>query len=295
MNNNDYFCNSCNLNTRVDFNNPKQKNGLLEQLRCHSFFVAKNHGVNISYLDDIYRRWIQFFSGNEKFSWLRDESTDEGFVPIGVERSEFSNKFDQKEFYASHTFGKFPSTVDMKSTLKLIDSLILFSEEVIKILNKNILAINLEEIISEKKNHMLRIIHYPPQKESDNYEGAHAHTDACLFTVMPLATCEGLEFLDSNNNWIKPKMNSNEIIFFNSDMIDLLTNGYLKSAYHKVSSPKNNILSLSRYSLPFFIHPNRNIFLNKELTAYEFLKYRLSKIGYDGEKLINSDTTIKTN
>ena len=61
-------------------------------------------------------------------------------------------------------------------------------------------------------------------------------------------------------------------------MLELISNDKLNSTPHRVVSKGNE--SRSRYSIPFFLHPRPEIFLDpdKTLTADQFLTKRLQDI-----------------
>jgi isopenicillin N synthase-like dioxygenase len=62
-------------------------------------------------------------------------------------------------------------------------------------------------------------------------------------------------------------------------MMQLVTDHKLKSTSHRVIKYKNQEIK-SRYSIPFFLHPRPEVFLDSErtLTADQFLNKRLQDI-----------------
>jgi len=77
------------------------------------------------------------------------------------------------------------------------------------------------------------------------------------------------------------------------DMLERLTNKKLKSTIHRVVNPPPNLMSIPRYSIPFFMHPRAEMGLAAlgscidaqnpkkwdDITAGEFLDQRLREIG----------------
>ena len=70
----------------------------------------------------------------------------------------------------------------------------------------------------------------------------------------------------------------NEIICNVGDMLEIVSNGHLKSTIHRVVSKGNS--DRSRYSIPFFLHPRPEVILDPKtnLTADQFLTQRLVDI-----------------
>ncbi|PIZ03506.1 MAG: hypothetical protein COY58_09060 [Gammaproteobacteria bacterium CG_4_10_14_0_8_um_filter_38_16] len=291
---NNFICNKCNLNIYVDLNVENSSYLLFENIKCHSFCVLKNHGVSTNFIGKVYKEWIPFFEGESKFNYIRSDFTDEGYVAFNTEIAEGSDFPDNKEFYESHYKGSYPDNINTFQTLKLLDSFVGLTKKILFLIDEEIcdrvlnFRDSLSSIIAGDNNHMMRIIHYPAKNQHSGLERAAPHGDACLFTILPVATSRGVKFLTPSNEWLDFKVAKSEIIFFNGDMIELYTDGYLKSAIHKVTYADIDIIQ-ARYSIPFFIHPKRNIVLKNRMTAYEFLKRRLTSIGYDGNKLLNKD------
>ncbi len=100
-------------------------------------------------------------------------------------------------------------------------------------------------------NFLLRSIHYPSDTPKDSIWAA-AHTDIDLFTLLPMATAEGLQVLNTNGEWVKVVVPENALIVNAGDFLENITNGYYKSARHRVVSVDN---SSERYSIVAFVHP----------------------------------------
>ena len=65
----------------------------------------------------------------------------------------------------------------------------------------------------------------------------------------------GLQLLNKQGKWEKIKVQRNIIICNIGDMLQRFTNHYLPSTTHRVSSSMKEA-KISRYSIPFFVHPN---------------------------------------
>ena len=61
-----------------------------------------------------------------------------------------------------------------------------------------------------KGNSVLRLIHYPPVKDSSNLLRARAHEDINLITLLVGAEESGLEVLSKSGEWIPSKVEVNQ-------------------------------------------------------------------------------------
>jgi isopenicillin N synthase-like dioxygenase len=142
-------------------------------------------------------------------------------------------------------------------------------------------------------NSILRVIHYPPVPQyTDGAVRAAAHEDINFITLLCGATQPGLQILSRSNEWLSVPSIPGQIIVDTGDMLQNLTNGIFKSTTHRVINPEGE--NISRYSIPFFVHPSSNVSLAplkscvnlngskpeyRSFTAGEYLNERLREIG----------------
>ncbi|MAE74153.1 MAG: hypothetical protein CL675_08650 [Bdellovibrionaceae bacterium] len=140
-------------------------------------------------------------------------------------------------------------------------------------------------------NSILRLLHYPPVPDDvdPNCVRAAAHEDINLITVLVAASQSGLELLDRDGKWLPVETDKNNLIVDAGDMLSRITNEVIPSTTHRVVNPTGP--NLSRYSMPFFIHPNSDAMLKcipscigdgakyPEILADDFLSQRLKEIG----------------
>jgi len=121
--------------------------------------------------------------------------------------------------------------------------------------------------------HLLRYIHYP---DSDADILAAEHEDINLLTILPYSPQSGLQIKDNDGTWYDaPQMNPGEVIVDSGDMLKLWSNDRYKSTTHRVVRTEEG----SRYSMPFFVHPEPNFVLAKGMKAKDYLEDRLRSIG----------------
>ena len=106
-------------------------------------------------------------------------------------------------------------------------------------------------------NSILRPLHYPPIEDAE--EGAvrsARHEDINLITLLVGSDEPGLQILARNGDWIPVTTIPGTIVVNIGDMLQRLTNHVLPSTTHQVVNPPGDAARKSRYSIPFFLHPN---------------------------------------
>ena len=98
---------------------------------------------------------------------------------------------------------------------------------------------------------------------------------------------------DKENVWQAIMPEEDEIVINVGDMLQRLTNNYLKSTTHRVVNPPKEEWHKPRLSIPFFLHPKSDMDLNcldqcvtaenpiqyEPITAGGYLDERLREIG----------------
>ena len=143
-------------------------------------------------------------------------------------------------------------------------------------------------------NSIIRAIHYPPiTTDPGDSVRAGQHEDINLITLLMGASAEGLEVLNKQGEWVGITAIPGSLVVNVGDMLQRLTNGYLKSTTHRVVNPPQEKWAQPRYSIPFFLHPVGKMPLNAlaqcisearpkaftDITAGDYLDERLVEIG----------------
>ncbi|MCH2190695.1 MAG: isopenicillin N synthase family oxygenase [Gammaproteobacteria bacterium] len=239
-----------------------------------------------------------------KNSLKHPQSWSRGYVPQGVEKAKDSVHADLKEFYhlgrdsaVGHEENIWPTNEEFKSAY--IDLHYALDQLSLKVLRATALFLELPEhyfqasVLSGEA--LLRILHYPPIKDqsSPNVRAA-AHEDINLITLLVGSEQEGLEVLTLNQRWVPINMIEGTIICNVGDMLQRLSNGILRSTTHRVVNPRGERAYQSRYSMPFFVHPDPDMSLaclpqccSKErpkqyadILAGDYHQQRLKEIGF---------------
>lgn len=282
------------------------------------FVAIKNHGLSQELIDKLYYEVQQFFqlpnATKAKYE-IPGTGGQRGYTSFGKEHAKDSNAGDLKEFwhfgqYVSESDNanfKYPNNIDVtelpefnrvgKQSYKALE------ESGSHILRAIALYLELDELYFDSfvknGNSILRPIHYPPiQQEPKSAVRAGAHEDINLITLLIGASADGLQILNKQNEWVPVTVLEDHIVVNVGDMLQNLTNGILKSTTHRVVNPPKEKWHLSRYSIPFFLHPVSDMPLNPlkkcvnkvgqanypDISAGDYLYKRLVEIGLIKEK-----------
>jgi len=235
-----------------------------------------------------------------------EKDRSRGYIPFGVEKAKDSKHSDLKEFYhighqvddVDHLAPNiWPTDItEFKATFKALYA----NLETLSLRVLSIFATALElpiDYFDSRVKHgetLLRILHYPPITDQDipNLRAA-AHEDINLITLLAGSEQDGLEVLSRQGEWVPINMIEGTIICNVGDMLQRLSNAKFPSTTHRVVNPQGNAARMSRYSIPFFVHPSPNVSLDclescvdadnpkqfPSTTAGEYLEQRLKEIG----------------
>ena len=277
------------------------------------FVGVTGHGIPKSLIEDFYRASKAFFA-------LSDEVKDKyevpglagqrGYTSFGKEHAKGSKVADLKEFFqigqevpaGDPLKPEYPDNVqvaEMPEFPRLGRELYqAFEEKGGQLLRAIAIHLDLPENYFEthitKGNSILRAIHYPPiTSEPKSAIRAESHEDINLITLLVGASAGGLQLLNKDGEWQDIQPEDDEIVINVGDMLQRLTNNYLKSTTHRVVNPPREMWHLPRLSIPFFLHPKAGMDLTvldscvtaerpvayPPTTAGEYLDERLREIG----------------
>lgn len=276
-----------------------------------------NHGVSDQLIATAYDVMKAFFALDteikEKYH-VPGIAGARGYTGFGVEIAKGAKHVDLKEFWQ---FGRVlpkdhPARANMPDNV-WAEEVALFREhamalyEALDDLGKRVLkamALYLgqdESYFDHATNYgnsILRAIHYPPIKEKDTPSvRAAEHEDINLITLLVGSNEPGLEVLSKKGEWIPVTTIEGTIVCNIGDMLQRLTNHVLPSTTHRVVNPPGAMADQSRYSIPFFLHPNPDFEIKtlascitaqrpnrypEPITALDYLDERLAEIGLKG-------------
>ncbi len=282
---------------------------LFSGLKEFGFIVLKDHPVDLDLLDKAYQLSVDLFnlSESDKMKYCMPEGGQRGYTPFGKEHAKNSSAPDLKEFWhvgrdlpkghrleAEFDKNLWPS--EFSEFQKVFQTLFKSLDDTGRILLEALtyplqLPKDYFANMTEAGTSILRLLHYPPLAPDTppSCVRAAAHEDINLITLLVSASASGLELLTREGRWLPIETAKNNIIVDAGDMLARITNDIIPATTHRVVNPKGP--NVSRYSMPFFMHPNPDAWLtcvpscsgNKpkypDILAGEFLNERLREIG----------------
>ena len=277
------------------------------------FVGVVNHGIARDLVDEFYEKSKAFFSlpveVKRKYE-IKGLAGQRGYTSFGKEHAKQSQVADLKEFFQIGQYvaaddplkEEYPDNVkveEIEGFFELSKKLYQTFEHSGKYLLRAIAVhLGLEENYFDEKiekgHSILRTIHYPPiTEEPRSAIRAEQPEDINLITLLFGASAGGLQLLNAEGEWLDILPGENEIVINVGDMLQRLTNNYLKSTTHRVVNPPKELWHVPRLSIPFFLHPKSSMKLDclescitndnplhyEPITAGEYLDERLREIG----------------
>ncbi|MEM9886794.1 MAG: 2-oxoglutarate and iron-dependent oxygenase domain-containing protein [Bacteroidota bacterium] len=249
------------------------------------FVGIVNHGVPKQLVDDFYASAKAFFAlpkATKKQYEVAGLAGQRGYTSFGKEQAKGAKVPDLKEFFQigqtvrdddpiKEVYPENVQTAAAPQFTKLGDELYQSFEKAGSALLEAIaIYLDLDKDYFKDKIHngnsILRAIHYPPiTQEPSSAVRAGQHEDINLITLLVGASAGGLQLLNAKGEWLAITPGEDEIVVNVGDMLQRLTNNYLKSTTHRVVNPPREQWHLPRLSIPFFLHPRTEM----DLTALE--------------------------
>jgi isopenicillin N synthase-like dioxygenase len=281
---------------------------LMISLQRYGFFTLRNHLVPVPLLEQAYAHCAALFAQpvEWKFGHVRGVR---GYVPFGIEHAKDTGAADLKEFWQigpegvaenSSPWGQLlPGNIwpeapqGFRQTFtELFAALQDTGRAILEALTAALeLPARFFEPFVQGRNSVLRLIHYPavgPDAAPGAARSA-AHEDINLITLLPAPKGPGLELLDRDGQWLAVETHPHNLIVDSGDMLARITNDRIPSTTHRVVNPAD--AGASRYSMPFFMHPDPNVTLSclpscvgsgaqyPDILSGVFLEQRLREIG----------------
>jgi isopenicillin N synthase-like dioxygenase len=277
------------------------------------FVGVINHGVPQDLIDRFYSESKAFFAlpdGVKKQYEIEGLAGQRGYTSFGKEHAKQSEVADLKEFFqigqevppGDALKERYPDNVHVDEspdfTQTGIELYQAFERAGSQLLRAIAIHLDLGEHYFddkiEKGNSILRSIFYPPiTKEPASAIRAEQHEDINLITLLVGASAGGLQLYTKDGEWLDIVPGEDEIVINVGDMLQRLTNNYLKSTTHRVVNPPREMWHQPRLSIPFFLHPKSEMDLTilekcvdeahpaayEPITAGEYLDERLREIG----------------
>ncbi len=281
--------------------------GLMGGLQRFGFIILRDHPVPDTLLDKAYGLCAAFFAQTDEVK-CRYLGGARGYAPFRTEHAKNRTASDLKEFWqigperaegADAGGAEEPSNIwpgsppGFRDTfLPLFEALQATGQLILEALTPGLkLAADFFERLVRDRNSVLRLLHYPPipiDADADSVRSA-AHEDINLITLVAAPRGSGLELLGRDGRWLPVMAEGSNLIVDSGDMLAHMTNGIIPATTHRVVNPMG--ANVSRYSMPFFMHPNSDVMLSclpscigagakySDIRAGAFLEQRLREIG----------------
>ena len=271
----------------IDYQSAEAPVEFTRSLKETGFAAIQNHPIDMDLVNDVYQEWENFFQSDYKHNYKFHPEKQDGYFPFGIEHAKDYSQKDLKEFYHIYPWGRYPQEIS-SITRELYQHLCDLTGTLLTWVEKNTpeqirrkFSIPLEEMIIKSPSNLLRVIHYPPLRETDDPDEvrAAAHEDINLLTVLCSATAPGLQAQDLEGNWHEVPCDSGMLAVTTGDMLQMASTGYFPSTTHRVINPPGEDRQTSRMSMPLFLHPHDYVQLSDTHTAGSYLTERLEEIG----------------
>ena len=170
----------------------------------------KNHTISKDRVSSIYDRWQAFFNSEEKNQFIFNKDTHDGFFSTEIsETAKGFKKKDIKEYFHFYPWGRCPETLKQeiadyyRDTNSLASELLAWVEKYSPAEVSAKYTQSLSSMVTDSKQTMLRILHYPPLDGSEEPDAirAAAHEDINLLTLLPSSNEPGLQVKGSGDCW----------------------------------------------------------------------------------------------
>lgn len=282
--------------------------------REFGFVAVRDHGIDDALIESAYAAFRAFFALPETTKQglrLPGKGGARGYTGFGVEQARDHSVPDLKEFWhvGREVEGENPHSEILLPNLwpeqpvgfrsAALDLYRALDALGARLLEAIALDLGLERDWFADKvdrgNSVLRAIHYPPI--ADAPEGAvraARHEDINLITLLIGSREQGLEILTRAGQWVPVSTLPGSIVVNVGDMLQRLTNHVYPSTTHQVVNPPGAAARQSRYSIPFFLHPNPDFLIQtlpqcisadnpnrypEPITSHGYLVERLREIG----------------
>jgi isopenicillin N synthase-like dioxygenase len=291
-------------------------------LQHYGFVSIHGHDIGSALTEPSYQAIRRFFALEEALKHkyvVPGTGGARGYTPFGIETAKDQSAPDLKEFFHvgrelahDNPYGMLPNVWPSElpelrtSTLALWRALEALGTE---LLRATALFLGLDAHWFDDKidhgNSILRPLHYPPVPAHVHGVRSAAHEDINLITLLVSSGEPGLEILRrgrsasadapaQQDSWLAIAPVADQVVVNVGDMLQRLTNHALVSTTHRVVNPEPPWHARSRYSIPFFLHPNPDFLIRtlpscvdnarpdrypEPITANAFLEQRLREIG----------------
>ncbi|MCB2014035.1 MAG: 2-oxoglutarate and iron-dependent oxygenase domain-containing protein [Sphingobium sp.] len=293
---------------------PELAEALGQSFRDYGFAVVRDHGMDEALIIQAWRLAEAFFAlpdDTKRRYHVPGGAGQRGYTPFAQEIAKGASASDLKEFWhigrEADPDGSLPGGMPENiwpheiPAFQICFTRLYTEFERVGALLLGAIAIHLGldrtwfDDPTHQGNSILRLLHYPPLAP-DAPAGAvraGAHEDINLITLLLGAEEAGLQLLRRDGRWMDIRPPEGALVVNIGDMLQRLTNDALPSTTHRVINPPEERRTISRYSMPFFLHLRPDFIIDPlpqcvstdnparyaPISANDYLKERLREIG----------------
>lgn len=239
---------------------------LVEAVKQYGFVYLRNYGIEKCLVEQLFQLVREFFQQpiEKKLLVKKSHETFCGYDGMCEEKLTEDRPGDLKESYMMKRYGT-PWPQDWTQFREFMES---FQRKcyllALEVLRSFLIGLDLDHSLFDNKFNngdcaLLRLLHYPPLPEhiEDRQIRAGEHTDYGALTILFQDSIGGLEVQTVDNRWISAPFIENTVLINVGDVLEMWTNGLLKSTLHRVVNPiDDERKSKPRYSCAFFCDPD---------------------------------------
>ncbi len=244
---------------------------LIEVVKKFGFVYLRNYGIQKDLVSKLFIMMKEFFdqSIEKKLAVKKSHETFCGYDALLEEKLTNQRPADLKESYMIKQKGTpWPNEwQEFKEFMQMFHTRCY--SLAIEILRSFAIGLDLDEGLFDTKFNngdcaLLRILHYPPLPEyiEEKQIRAGEHTDYGALTILFQDSVGGLEVQTTNGKWIPAPYYEDTVLINVGDVMEMWTNGLLKSTLHRVVNPPDERKLKPRYSTAFFCDPDLDAEIN---------------------------------
>jgi isopenicillin N synthase-like dioxygenase len=255
-------------------NQKRVSKDLIQAVKTFGFVYLRNYGISNELIKELFDYNKQFFNKPIEYKNLVKKSFTSfcGYDALLEEKLTNKRPGDLKESFMIKRDG----TPWPEDWLSFKDFMLNIHSKcydlALEILRSFAIGLELDENIF-KSNFidgdctLMRLLHYPqlPSNIEENQIRAGEHTDYGAVTILFQDSVGGLEVKTLDDEWIAAPFVENTVLINIGDVMEMWTNGYLRSTPHRVVNPTDENALKSRYSIAYFCDPD----LESEINCIE--------------------------
>ncbi|BBB57949.1 dioxygenase isopenicillin N synthase (plasmid) [Candidatus Megaera polyxenophila] len=220
---------------------------LTVSLKKKGYAVLSNYDFDSFLIDAAYSSFYEFFSSNEKKYFQGDLTVPYGY--FGLKKKGIKTSYEDFYFYKG-----------MPKCPEYLSNILYTIVSKMEYLGFSIINHLIKEFFKNKQYQgnivhdlkvLLRMIFYHGVNQNSSSTPINPeHTDKSFITILPAATCAGLEYY--NGHWQEIYIGKQELLIMCGDKLANFTEGYFLPLKHRVITKSVNTINVRQSMAIFF-------------------------------------------